>query len=114
MGTNRSQDRSLTSGVREDSLAGDPRVEPASLQALYPIYNGFFFDLCIEDKEYSPSVAHVFGFGPDHKDMKEIAHQLAAAPDLLRACEDCMENRGDWGGAMNAAIAKARGGRNER
>lgn len=33
----------------------------------------------------------------------------AAAPDLLRACEDCMENRGDWAAVMGAAISKARG-----
>lgn len=37
------------------------------------------------------------------------AHLIAAAPDLLAACKDCMENRGDWGAAMAAALAKAEG-----
>jgi len=36
---------------------------------------------------------------------------IAAAPDLLQACEDCMENRGDWAAVMGAAIEKARGGK---
>jgi hypothetical protein len=34
---------------------------------------------------------------------------IAAAPDLLQACEDCMEDRGDWGAKMFAAIQKAKG-----
>lgn len=40
---------------------------------------------------------------------KDTAHLVSAAPDLLAACQDCMENRGDWGAAMGAAIAKATG-----
>lgn len=32
-----------------------------------------------------------------------------AAPALLAACKDCMENRGDWAASMAAAIAKAEG-----
>lgn len=34
---------------------------------------------------------------------------IIAAPDLLKACEDCMENRGDWAALMGDAIRKARG-----
>jgi hypothetical protein len=45
--------------------------------------------------------------GPDGEDNARL---IAAAPDLLAACLDCMENRGDWGARMNAAIAKATGG----
>ena len=37
------------------------------------------------------------------------AELIAAAPDMLAACKDCVENRGDWSAAMFAAIAKAEG-----
>lgn len=30
-----------------------------------------------------------------------------AAQDMLTACKDCLEGRGDWVAAMTAAIAKA-------
>lgn len=35
------------------------------------------------------------------------AHLIAAAPDLLAACNDCIENRGDWAAKMHDAITKA-------
>lgn len=43
------------------------------------------------------------------EEKKANAALIAAAPDLLRACEDCMKDRGDWSAVMYAAIQKARG-----
>jgi hypothetical protein len=37
------------------------------------------------------------------------ARLIAAAPDLLAACQDCVEGKGDWSALMFAAIAKATG-----
>lgn len=50
----------------------------------------------------------------DRTDAEHIASHadarlIAAAPDLLDACRDCLENRGDWLAKMSAAIAKAKG-----
>lgn len=37
------------------------------------------------------------------------ANLIAAAPDLLAACKDCLEGQGDWVSMMSAAVAKAEG-----
>lgn len=47
--------------------------------------------------------------GSSFEENMRNAQLMAAAPDLLAACKDCMENRGDWGALMFAAIAKAEG-----
>jgi len=44
-----------------------------------------------------------------HTYTAEHAQLFAAAPDLLAACKDMMEGRGDWGARIAEAIAKAEG-----
>jgi hypothetical protein len=42
-------------------------------------------------------------------ELSANARLIAAAPDLLAACKDCLGNRGDWLDVMGAAIRRAEG-----
>ncbi len=44
-----------------------------------------------------------------HTERDANARLIAAAPELLAACQDCLEGRGDWGARMSAAVARAGG-----
>ena len=103
------QSASLTSGDRNASSTGDRRVGPWIVQK-------------VSDGVWAVARTDKVSFHMTRNTKERAAEVCAAnnkfyfdgllqdaAPELLAACQDCLENRGDWMARMSAAIAKAAG-----
>ncbi len=97
---NRSAVRSDLSGTQEavKNTPGPWAIHPDSP-----------FEIMMDDGDVCPLIATVCDNTLDERQAIADARLISAAPDLLAACQDYMENRGDWGARIAEAIAKATG-----
>jgi hypothetical protein len=103
MNTDRAEPVVSTPAAEQGASPGpwSARSDPCHFDSLTDIYDA-------DDR----LIARTCGMTPeDFPVMEPNTRLIAAAPDLLRACEDCMEDRGDWVAVMFDAISKARGER---